>query len=80
MARAPSKKRGPDGKFRVRVGKRNFKSDISWADANRQAQAYRRELERGLNVDAQKVTVKQYAFKWLPLYKTGVRIVRITIT
>ena len=73
MARAPSKKRGPDGKFRVRVGKRNFKSDISWADANRQAQAYRRELERGLHVDAQKVTVKQYAFKWLPLYKTGVK-------
>lgn len=73
MARTPSKKRGPDGKFRVRVGNRNFKSDISWADANRQAQAYKREIERGLNVDAQSVTVRQYALKWLPLYKSGVK-------
>lgn len=73
MARIPSKKRGPDGKFRVRVGNKNFKSEISWADANRQAQAYKREIERGLNVDAQSVTVRQYAFKWLPLYKSGVK-------
>lgn len=73
MARVPSKKRGPDGKFRVRVGNRNFKSDISWADANRQAQAYKREIERGLHVDAQSVTVRQYALKWLPLYKSGVK-------
>lgn len=73
MARTPSKKRGPDGLYRVRVGKKNFVSNISWADANRQAQAYKHEIERGLNVDAQNVTVKQYAFKWLPLYKSGVK-------
>lgn len=72
MARAPSKKRGPDGKFRVRVGNRNFKSDISWADANRQAQAYKRELEHGLHADAHSVTVAAYAHKWLPLHKAGV--------
>lgn len=72
MARTPSKKRGPDGNFRVRVGTKNFKSDISWADANRKAQAYRRELERGLHADAHSVTVASYALKWLPLHKDGV--------
>ena len=72
MARTPAKKRGPDGKFRVRVGDRNFKSDISWADANRKAQAYKREIERGLHADAHAVTVAVYAHKWLPLHKSGV--------
>ena len=72
MARTPSKKRGPDGKFRVRVGNRNFKSEISWADANRQADVYRQEIKRGLSVDAHSVTVAAYAHKWLPLHKAGV--------
>lgn len=72
MARTPSKKRGPDGNFRVRVGSRNFKSDISWADANRQAEKYRQEIKRGLHLDAHSVTVAAYARKWLPLHKSGV--------
>ena len=72
MPRAPSKRRGPDGKFRVRVGGRNFKSDVSWADANKKAQAYKREIEQGVHSDAHAVAVAVYANKWLPLHKSGV--------
>lgn len=72
MARTPSKKRGSDGYFRVRVGAKNFVSEISWADANRQAEAYRQELKRGLHRDARSVSVAAYAQKWLPLHKDGV--------
>lgn len=72
MGRVPSKKRGPDGKFRVQVNGKNFKSEISWADANRQAEVYRQELKRGLHRDAHSVSVAAYAQKWLPLHKDGV--------
>lgn len=56
----------------MRVGKKNFVSEISWADANRQAEAYRQELKRGLHRDAHSVSVASYAQKWLPLHKDGV--------
>lgn len=72
MGRKPNKKRGVTGYFRVRTHGKCFVSTISWADANRQAEAYKRDLERGLHADARSVTVAAYAHKWLPLHKSGV--------
>lgn len=73
MARTPSKKRRKDGRFRVTVGTVAFYSTVSWADANRQAQAYRRELDSGLNADARATTLRAYALRWLPVHKAGVK-------
>ena len=73
MARTPSKKRRKDGKFRVYAAGKYFESAISWSDANKKAQAYKREIENGLNADAHNMTVKQYALRWLPLHKKGVK-------
>ena len=69
MARTPSKKRRKDGKSRVYAAGKYFESAISWSDANKKAQAYKREIEKGLNADAHNMTVKQYALRWLPLHK-----------
>lgn len=71
MARTPSKKRRKDGRFLVSVCGVPFYSYVSWADANRQAQAYKRELESGMNVDARRMTLRQYALQWLPIHKAG---------
>lgn len=73
MARKPSKKRRKDGTFRVYAAGKYFTSSLSWADANRKAQAYKREIENGLNANARDMTVKQYAIRWLPLHKKGVK-------
>lgn len=73
MARTPTKKRRKDGRFRVCCNGTFFYSTVSWADANRQAQAYRRELESGLNADARSTTLRTYALRWLPVHKAGVK-------
>ena len=73
MARTPSKKRRKDGRFCVRVGNVPFYSTVSWSDANRQAEVYRRELEQGLNIDARKTTLRAYALRWLPIHKANVK-------
>lgn len=73
MARTTSKQRREDGYFRVRVGTTYFYSRVSWADANRKAEAYRRELAEGLNADARKVTLRQYSTSWLPVHKAAVK-------
>lgn len=72
MARKPAKKRRADGRFCVRSHGLSFYSTVSWADAKRQADAYAKEIEAGLNVNAKNITVAQYAKKWLPLHKSGV--------
>ena len=61
MARTPTKKRRKDGRFRVCCNGTFFYSTVSWADANRQAQAYRRELESGLNADARSTTLRTHS-------------------
>lgn len=73
MGRKPTKKRRKDGRYCVRVGSVPFYSYESWADANRQAQSYRRELEQGLAFDARRTTIKEYALRWLPLHKANVK-------
>ena len=73
MARKPSKRRRADGRFCVRVGDVSFYSATSWADANRQAQAYRRELEAGLQADARAMPLRVYAMRWLPIHKASVK-------
>ena len=73
MPRKPSKKRRADGRFRVVVDGVAFHSYTSWADANRQAKAYAAEKELGMHTSAKRVTIRAYAQKWLPIYKSGVK-------
>lgn len=72
MPPKPSKKRRPDGRFRVYKDGKYFYSTISYADALKQANAYHRELQAGLRANARNITVRQYASKWLPLHKAHV--------
>lgn len=72
MTRKPSKKRRKDGRFRVRYNYKYFYSTISYADAERQAKEYRKKLEAGMSADAMKMTVREYAGKWLAIHKADV--------
>ena len=74
MPPKPSKKRRPDGRFRVYKDGRYFYSTESYADALRQANAYHRELQAGMRADAHAMTVRQYASQWLPLHKSHVSL------
>lgn len=72
MPRKPSKKRRKDGRFRVYANGTYFYSTISYADAERQAKEHRKQIEAGLRADFTKITVKEYATRWLPIYKSDV--------
>ena len=72
MARKPSKKRRKDGRFCVYANGKFFYSAVSYADADRQAKEYRKQLEAGMRADATRITVREYAFKWLSIYKADV--------
>ena len=72
MPPKPSKKRRADGRFRVYAAGKYFYSTVSYADAQRQAKEYRKEIEAGMQADLMRTTVRQYAAKWLPLHKAHV--------
>lgn len=71
MAPKPSRKRRADGRFRVYAEGKYFYSTVSYADAERQAKAYRQQVKDGM-ANAQNITVRNYAAKWLPLHKSHV--------
>lgn len=69
----PKKKstRRKDGRYQVKVQNKFFYGKTS-AEAERKAAEYRRQMGAGLSIDAHKITVAQYASRWLPLHKSNV--------